>query len=186
MKNKLHTINEQELVKACKEGDVKAQMEIYKRYYKSMFNISLRILNNKEEAEDTMQESFLSAFQKLNTFLGEVTFGAWLKKIVLNRSLDMLKARKALISIDDTPELADEDISEDYVSYKNLSIEEVKEALCSLPEGYRVVLSLYLIEGYDHDEIAQILNITNSTSRTQYHRAKNKLIGILNEKKAVS
>ncbi|MFC2090096.1 RNA polymerase sigma factor [Bacteroidota bacterium] len=174
------------LLAACRKEDRKAQLEIYKRYYKAMYNIALRILNNTAEAEDAMQESFLKAFQKLETYSGEVTFGAWLKKIVINQSLDMLKVRKTLISIDSVAEMTEEDEGIDYLEYKDLSVNKIKEALYSLPEGYRVVLSLYLIEGYDHDEIAQILNINSATSRTQYHRAKKKLAATLNEIKAVS
>lgn len=174
------------LLAACKKQDNKAQLEIYKRYYKAMYNIALRILNNTAEAEDAMQESFLKAFQKLDTYSGEVTFGAWLKKIVVNHSLDLIKSKKAIISIDSVPEIPEEEDGTDYLEYKDLSVDSIKQALFSLPEGYRVVLSLYLIEGYDHDEIAQILNINSATSRTQYHRAKKKLAITLNEMKAVS
>lgn len=175
-----------ELINGCKNGDRKAQMEIYKRYYRAMYNISLRILNNTAEAEDVMQDSFLNAFQKLDTFSGEVTFGAWLKKIVVNRSLDLIKSKRALISLDNAQEIAEEEVAEDYLSFKEITSDKITRALFALPEGYRVVLSLYLIEGYDHDEIAQILGITTATSRTQYHRAKKKMATLLNELKAVS
>ena len=174
------------LIEACKEGDSKAQLEIYKRYYKSMYNVSLRILNNTAEAEDVMQESFLSAFQRLETFRGEVSFGAWLKKIVVNRSLDVLKVRKTLISIDSAQEIEDETAPEENFRQGELSIEKINKAIQELPEGYRIVLTLYLIEGYDHDEISQILGISNATSRTQYHRAKKQLATRLKELKAVS
>lgn len=186
MKDNIHNIEMNELISGCKLGDRKSQMEMYQRYYKAMYNISLRILNNTAEAEDVMQESFLKAFQKLDTYLGEVTFGAWLKKIVVNRSLDVLKARKALISIDQAPDIAEEEESEGYFEFKDLTMNVIKEALYTLPEGYRIAISLYLIEGYDHNEIAQILDITTATSRTQYHRAKRKLAEKLNELKAVS
>jgi RNA polymerase sigma-70 factor (ECF subfamily) len=174
------------LIEACKKGDSRAQVEIYKRYYKAMYNIALRMLNDTAEAEDVMQESFLSAFQKLDTFSGNVTFGAWLKKIVINKSLDVIKTRKALISLESVPELTEENGSENYLDYRELNIETVKRAIFELPDGYRVVLSLYLVEGYDHDEISEILGITNATSRTQYHRARKQLAKKLNELKAVS
>jgi len=176
----------EKLIEACKKGDSKAQLEVYKNYYKAMYNVALRIINDTAEAEDVMQESFLSAFQKLETFKGEVTFGAWLKKIVVNRSLDVIKTRKALISLESVAELPDDRGSESYLEYKDLNIELVKQAIQALPDGYRVVLSLYLIEGYDHDEISEILGITNATSRTQYHRARKQLVKKLNELKAVS
>lgn len=174
------------LIEACKKGDSRAQVEMYKRYYKAMYNIALRMLNDTAEAEDVMQESFLSAFQKMDTFSGTVTFGAWLKKIVINRSLDVIKARKALISLESVPELSDDNSSDNYLDYKELNIEMVKRAIFELPDGYRVVLSLYLVEGYDHDEISEILGISNATSRTQYHRARKQLAKKLNELKAVS
>lgn len=175
------------LINACRKGDSKAQYEIYKLYYKSMYNASLRILGNIAEAEDVMQEGFLSAFQKIATYKGEVSFGAWLKKIIVNRSLDIIKARKAVISIETTTVDITDESEKDYTEMPDeINIEMIKESIFSLPEGYRIVLSLYLLEGYDHDEISEILNITNATSRTQLHRAKKKLAELLNELKAVS
>jgi RNA polymerase sigma factor (sigma-70 family) len=151
-----------------------------------MYNIALRIINDTAEAEDVMQESFLKAFSKLDTFSGEVTFGAWLKKIVVNKSLDAIKTRKTLISLESVPELPDNSGSENYLDYRELNIDMVKQAIYRLPDGYRVVLSLYLVEGDDHDEISEILGISNATSRTQYHRARKHLAKKLNELKAVS
>lgn len=175
------------LINACRKGDSKAQFEIYKLYYKSMYNTAFRILGNSAEAEDVMQEGFLSAFQKIETYKGEVSFGAWLKKIIVNRSLDIVKARKAVISIETSPvDIADESATAFTEMPEEVNIEMIKEAIYALPEGYRIVISLYLLEGYDHDEISEILNITNATSRTQFHRAKKKLAEILHELKAVS
>ena len=171
----------QDLLDGCKEGDQKAQFQIYKLYYKAMYNTSLRIVNDRMEAEDIMQESFLSAFEKIDTYSGTVSFGAWLKKIVINRSLDTLGKRKAVFEdIDSHADIRDES---PYDSLRNQEVDvrvgEVKEAIEKLPDGYRVILSLYLLEGYDHDEIAEILKISSSTSRSQLSRAKQKLIGEL-------
>ena len=171
----------QDLLDGCKTGDQKAQFQIYKLYYKAMYNTSLRIVNNSMEAEDIMQESFLSAFEKIDTYSGTVSFGAWLKKIVINRSLDALGKKKAVFEdieshfgiMDNSPE---ESVRNEEIDAK---VEEVKEAIEQLPDGYRVILSLYLLEGYDHDEIAEILKISSSTSRSQLSRAKQKLIGEL-------
>ena len=171
----------QDLLDGCKLGDQKAQFQIYKLYYKAMYNTSLRIVNDTMEAEDIMQESFLSAFEKIETYSGTVSFGAWLKKIVINRSLDALGKRKAVFEdIESHAGLRDES-SDDMVKYEELDVkvEEVKEAIEQLPDGYRVILSLYLLEGYDHDEIAEILSISSSTSRSQLSRAKQKLISEL-------
>jgi len=172
----------QDLIDACSRGNAKAQFEIYKLYYKAMYNSCLRILNNTQEAEDVMQEAFLSAFDKIASYKGEVSFGAWLKRIVVNRALDYLKKNKIdCLPIDEKIyQLSDEEAyNEDLTIGKNIGA--IKKAIDQLPSGYRIVLSLYLIEAYDHEEIAEILNISASTSRSQYNRAKKKLIHILSQ-----
>lgn len=137
-----------------------------------MYNVSLRMVGNDVEAEDVMQESFLKAFTKLDTYRGEVSFGAWLKKIVINRSLDQLKKRK--VKFEELNEkIPDEETVQ--LSISEIQMEKLKKSIYSLPDGYRVVLSLYLLEGYDHEEIAQILGISNGSSRSQFLRAKLKL-----------
>jgi RNA polymerase sigma factor (sigma-70 family) len=171
----------QDLLDGCKVGDQKAQFQIYKLYYKAMYNTSLRIVNDTMEAEDIMQESFLSAFEKIDTYSGTVSFGAWLKKIVINRSLDALSKKKAIFEDIDYHIGIQDDSSEDILRKEEIDIkvEEVKEAINKLPDGYRIILSLYLLEGYDHDEIGEILSISSSTSRSQLSRAKQKLIAEL-------
>jgi len=173
----------QDLLDGCKEGDQKAQFQIYKLYYKAMYNTSLRIVNDRMEAEDIMQESFLSAFEKIDTYSGTVSFGAWLKKIVINRSLDTLGKRKAVFEDIDSHVGIRDDGPDDSLRSEEIDVRigEVKEAIEKLPDGYRVILSLYLLEGYDHDEIAEILKISSSTSRSQLSRAKQKLISELKE-----
>ena len=174
----------QDLLDRCKTGDQKAQFQVYKLYYKAMYNTSLRIVNDTMEAEDIMQESFLSAFEKIDTYSGTVSFGAWLKKIVINRSLDALNRRKAIFEdIDSHTGIRDES-SEDLIRKEetDVQVEEIKEAIGKLPDGYRIILSLYLLEGYDHDEISEILSISSSTSRSQLSRAKQRLIGELKKK----
>lgn len=174
----------QDLLDGCKTGDQKAQFKIYKLYYKAMYNTSLRIVNDTMEAEDIMQESFLSAFEKIDTYSGTVSFGAWLKRIVINRSLDALSRRKAIFEDIELHVGIRDESSDDVVRKEELDIkvEEVKEAIDRLPDGYRIILSLYLLEGYDHDEIAEILNISSSTSRSQLSRAKQKLIAEMKKK----
>jgi RNA polymerase sigma-70 factor (ECF subfamily) len=168
----------QDLLDGCKTGDQKAQFKIYKLYYKAMYNTSLRIVNDTMEAEDIMQEAFLSAFEKIDTYSGTVSFGAWLKRIVINRSLDALSRRKAIFEDIELYVGIRDESTEETVRKEELDVkvEEVKEAINRLPDGYRIILSLYLLEGYDHDEIAEILNISSSTSRSQLSRAKQKLI----------
>ncbi|MBL7970202.1 MAG: RNA polymerase sigma factor, partial [Prolixibacteraceae bacterium] len=147
-----------DVVEGCRKGDPKAQFELYRLYYKPMYNVCLRMVGNAVEAEDVMQEAFLKALTKIDTYEGKVSFGAWLKKIVINRSLDQLKKRKVKF------EELNEKIPDEQPAHFDLSeiqMEQLKKAIQQLPDGYRVVLSLYLLEGYDHEEIAQILGITN-------------------------
>ena len=177
MGNKYINIH-QNLLDRCLNGDQGAQFEIYRLYYKSMYNSSLRIVGVPEEAEDIMQESFLTAFRKLKTYNGEVSFGAWLKKIVINRSLDELRKRKVLFE-----ELHAElpVMSEPEPEVESITLEEVKSAINLLSDGYRTILSLILLEGYDHEEVSEILGIKNVTSRTQFSRARQRLKEILTE-----
>ncbi len=173
------------LIEECKKGSRKAQNEIYRRYYRAMFNASMRIVNNRFEAEDVMQEAFLKAFENMGQFRGEVTFGAWLKRIVINRSVDALRKMNKLPT-EPLENHAAEKFSEineqEYAEAGPGDIHRIKEEIFRLPEGYRIVLSLYLLEGYDHDEIGEILGISPSTSRSQYSRAKHKLLRNLKKK----
>ncbi|MRT94074.1 RNA polymerase sigma factor [Ancylomarina sp. 16SWW S1-10-2] len=170
----------QDLIDACRHGNAKSQFEIYRLYYKAMYNSCFRIINNTQEAEDVMQEAFLSAFDKINSYKGEVSFGAWLKRIVVNKALDFLKKNKidSLPLNDAISQLSEKEETQENSENEN-SVDDIKKAIKQLPSGYRIVLSLYLIEAYDHEEIGEILNISASTSRSQYNRAKKKLIQIL-------
>lgn len=178
MENKFLNIH-QDLIDKCKEKNQKAQFQIYKLYYQSMFNTCFRIVNKKSHAEDIMQEAFLIAFEKISTYSNEVSFGAWLKKIVVNKSLDHLRKQKyefetfeeEIHDFEDDIEIAETD--------NNKTAEKLKNIIQSLPDKYRIVFSLYHLEGYDHDEISKIMNITASTSRSQLTRAKQKIIEMM-------
>jgi len=169
-----------QLVVECKQGSKKACYELYRLYSKAMLNVAFRILNSMDEAEDVLQESFLDAFNKVKDFRQETTFGLWLKQIVVNRSINLLRKRKldwVQMESEQLENIPDEQpADEEEQEYK---VAQVKQAMQLLPEGYRIVLSLYLLEGYDHEEIGQILNITENTSRTQFLRAKRKLSEVL-------
>jgi len=163
------------LVEQSKKGDRKAQFALYNQYVDAMFQISLRMLNNRIDAEDILQESFVKAFKNLNQFKYESSFGAWLKRIVINNCINHIKKRKLKwVDIENVQIDVTEETGESKLNHLP-KIELIKEKIKELPDGFRVVLSLYLLEGYDHKEISQILNISESTSKTQYHRAKNKL-----------
>lgn len=171
-----------ELVAKCKRGDVQSYETLYRQYAKAMFNTSLRIVNNTFDAEDVLQESFASAFQHLDRFDYSSSFGAWLKRIVVNNSINVLRRRKlALIDIPESPANEIEEAEMPDEENIRLKVEEIKKAMSLLPNGYRSVLSLFLFEGYDYEEIGEILNISASTVRTQYHRAKQKLLHTLKQ-----
>lgn len=169
-----------DLVERCKKGDTRSYETLYQQYSKAMFNTSLRIVNNASDAEDVLQEAFMDAFRFLDNFNYKSTFGAWLKRIVINKSINVLRKRKADFVDIETATVAD--VPNDEVldeESMQLKIAEVKKAVTLLPTGYRTVLTLYLFEGYDHEEIAEIMRISESTVRTQYHRAKHKLLHII-------
>lgn len=150
-----------------------------------MFSICMRILNHVGEAEDVLQESFIDAFAKIADFRQDSTFGVWLKQIVVNKAINQIRSRKVqFVDIEDfgsdEHDIADfqsNSVNEEEIKFE---VERVKRAMEQLPEGFRVVLSLYLFEGYDHEEISKILGINESTSRTQYMRAKKRLLEIVN------
>lgn len=149
-----------------------------------MYNTSLRIVGDPDDAEDVMQEAFLKAFMKLRSYKAEVSFGAWLKRIVINQSLDFLRLKREMFSLNEQdPELVDPEAEEHGRDDIDTAIEaeRIRKAIYALPENYRIILSLILLEGYDHEEISEVLKISNGASRTQYHRAKKKLIEMLKD-----
>lgn len=164
------------LVELCRKGNSKAQYELYRLYAKAMYNTSLRIVGSREEAEDVLQEAFLDGFMKIDYFRGESTFGAWLKSIVVNKSIARLRSRRLYFEeIDLSRAEPAEDENEDFEEGVN-TIQILKMLMNKLSSGYRLVLSLYLFEGYDHKEISEILGISEVTSRSQFIRAKQRLL----------
>ena len=159
-----------ELIERCRQQDEKAQWELYETYYKAMYNTAVRLVTDRMEAEDIMQEAFLDAFRKIDTYRAEASFGAWLKRIVVNRSLNAVKRHRWMEDVDQIPEIVEETIDN-----PTWDIDAVKKGIAALPNGYRVILSLYLLEGYDHEEIAQVMKISAATSRSQFARAKVRL-----------
>lgn len=137
-------------------------------------------MNNRQEAEDMLQESFTEAFRSLPTFRFDSAFGAWLKRITINKCINALKRRKAeLVTVEKLPEYPDDgDAKEDL---PGLTVSQVQQAMEQLPEGYRVIFSLYLLEGYDHGEIGQIMGISEATSKSQYSRARQRMKEILTQ-----
>ncbi len=169
-----------DIIAACIRGERKAQNALYSQYANAMYNVALRIVNDVDEAQDVLQMSFVDAFKHLHQYNNTATMGSWLKRIVINRAISQLRKKKLMTESWDnqTHEFPDDTAP---IEESILSIEKIKSAMNEMPEGYRVVLNLYLIEGYDHGEIADILQISTSTSKTQYHRAKHKLRALLNK-----
>jgi RNA polymerase sigma factor (sigma-70 family) len=164
----------EDLIRQCRAGNRDAHFKLYKLYSRAMFNVCYRITGSEEDAEDALQDGFISAFKNLESYRGDATFGAWLKRIVVNKAINIIRKRKLeLLPDDDHWDVAEEEEPAEYKS--ELTVERVKAAIQQLPDGYRTVLSLYLLEGYDHQEIAEILGVTESTSKSQLNRAKNKL-----------
>ncbi|MBR9915257.1 MAG: RNA polymerase sigma factor [Algicola sp.] len=171
--------NIEQLLPLCKSGNQQAQMEVYNRYYKAMYNTSFRIVKNSFEAEDIMQDSFLTAFTKLDTLKEMKTFGAWLKRIVINNSIHHYKKSGQYedVRLDDViykVEDSDTDSNETY-DFNHVKANQVLETMNELKDNYRMSLTLHLIEGYDYDEICDIMNITSANCRTMISRAKNSL-----------
>lgn len=171
----------QDLIAESIKGNNRARYQLYELYSKAMFNVCYRMMNNREDAEDMLQEAFVQAFQKLETFRSESSFGTWLKTITVHACINALNKRKPdLKYIDDLHryEKAEEEPEDALYTTQN-----VLDAMNQLPEGGRIVFSLYLLEGYDHGEIAQILNITESTSKTQFMRAKRRVYELMKQTK---
>ncbi|WP_391594832.1 RNA polymerase sigma factor [Winogradskyella sp.] len=152
-------------------------MQLYNQYCNGMLIVALRFVKDTMEAEDIVQEAFIKAFTKLEQYKAEVSFGAWLKRIVINRCIDVLKSKKQrLIELEEHHlNVVDADYENDWNIDSEITIVDVKIAIESLPEKYKYVVMLYLMEGYDHKEISEILNISEVASRTQLSRGKQKL-----------
>ncbi len=163
----------QPVIDACKNNDAKAQMQLYDLYCDAMYTVALRYVKDSFTAEDVMQEAFIKAFKNMDAYKEEVTFGAWLKRIVINQSIDYLKKRKLeLISInEETTTLVDDD-HDNWNVASTISYQDIVNCIQQLKEKYRIVLTLFLLEGYDHGEISQILGISEVSSRTHLLRGK--------------
>lgn len=168
-------MDHKELIARCRKNDRKAQMELYKKYSRGMYFVAYRFFNDEFLAEEAMQESFIKAFTRLDQFTGDVTFGAWLKRIVINKSIDMLKARKLETTALNEQVIGTVEEFDNWEVTDNTTVEEVKKAIDSLPEKYRYPIHLFLLEGFDHNEISEVLNITAVSSRTLVHRGKKRL-----------
>jgi RNA polymerase sigma factor (sigma-70 family) len=146
-----------DIVEKCKQNDRKAQLKLYNQYCDGMFTVAMRFVKDTMEAEDIVQEAFIKAFAKLHQYKAEVTFGAWLKRIVINKSIDLLKSKKQqMLELDEVHlKVIDTDYENEWLVDDAITLDEVKEAIRKLPDKYQYVVMLFLIEGYDHQEVKQ-------------------------------
>lgn len=174
-----------DIIEKCKQNDRQAQLKLYNQYCNGMYCVARRFIDDTMEAEDVVQEAFIKAFSKLDQFKAEVTFGAWLKRIVINKSIDLLKSKKQrLVELEEVHlKVVDGDQKDVWLVEDDITVADVKAAIEKLPETYKYVVMLYLIEGYDHQEISEILNISEVASRTQLSRGKIKLQALLKHKR---
>lgn len=174
----LNNHNLEELIKLCKTGKQQAQLEIYNRYYKAMYNTAFRIVKNSYEAEDIMQDSFLTAFTKIESLKDDATFGSWLKRIVTNNSIYHYKKNSKYneVPLDDVLyKVEDNDGISSDEEFTNLKAKQVLNTMKSLKDNYRISLTLHLIEGYDYEEISEIMDMSYANCRTTISRAKESL-----------
>lgn len=171
------------IVEQCKQNNRKAQLQLYNQYCNGMYSVAKRFVKHDAEAEDVVQDAFIKAFTKLHQYNAEVTFGAWLKRIVVNTSIDALKSKKQrLVDLEDVHlKVVDTSDDDKWLVDDAVSMDEIKKAINQLSDKYRYVVMLFLIEGYDHQEISEILNITEVASRTQLYRGKLQLQNMLKE-----
>lgn len=171
------TLTHRDLIERCREGHRDAQFELYRLYSRAMYNTSLRMVQNAHDAEDLLQSVFIEVFTKLDSFRYESSIGAWIKRITINKCINFLKSRR--ITFQELTQNIDRVETPEQDHEPALPVERIVKAIHQLPDGYRVVFSLYAVEGYDHEEIAQILGVTEATSKSQYSRAKAKLRDVL-------
>ena len=160
--------NNRDLILLCKEGDRVAQYRLYKQYAHPMYNLCVRMVVDRMEAEDLLQEVFVKIFREIRRFRGECTPGAWMRRIVINHCLNHLRRKRIVFQNVESLEKEDEP---DEPDYPEVSPELINRSIGELPEGARVVLVLFLLEGYRHADIAAMLGISESTSKSQYRRA---------------
>jgi RNA polymerase sigma factor (sigma-70 family) len=163
---------ERELIEGCLKGDAQAQRELYEQYKVPLFRLCLRYASSREEAEDILQEGFLKVFSDLEQYRGTGALGAWMRRVVLNVALQHLRRQKQLpvtAELETIAELADDSVEQ---LFSQLRAKALVGLIQQLPPGYRTVFNLYVIEGYAHREIADMLSISENTSKSQLSKAK--------------
>ena len=171
-------MNTNQLIQKCKANNYKAQLEVYNAYKNMMFGSAIRILKSREEAEDVVQDCFIKGFQKIHQLKEDANLGAWLKRIVVNKSLDVVRDKKKITWVEETL-ILEKDVEQEDEIENDISIDFIKKCINLLKEKYSIILTLYLVEDYNHREIGEMLNIKESTVRNQYKRGKEQLLKLI-------
>jgi RNA polymerase sigma-70 factor (ECF subfamily) len=174
-------MTEDVLIQGCLRNDAAAQQELYYRYSPKMLSVCYRYAKNREDAEDMLQEGFIKVFTQIHQFQNRGALEGWIRRIIVHTCINNLKKNKKFSDSVDIIHAASIPVREENIP-SILQAKQVVECIRLLPMGYRTVLNLYAIEGYSHKEIAEILDIEESTSRSQYTRAKAMLEDILLKK----
>lgn len=162
---------ESDLIAACKKKDATAQKVIYERFYSRMFAVCLRYTGNRETARDIVQDGFVVLFDKVGTYAGLGSFEGWARKIFVNLSLSYLRKKDTLRYSEPIENTTGKAVTSGLI-LENISAGDIMRCIEQMPHGFRTIFNMYAIEGYSHNEIAEILNISEGTSRSQYSRAR--------------
>mgnify|MGYP000507125927 FL=1 len=176
-------MNHKEVIQKCKENDYSAQIEVYNTYKNMLYSSCYRILKNREDAEDIVHDAFIKGFKKIEQVADDVNIGAWFRRIAINTALDKIRKDKNTFLLEESKQLEDQIEEIDFDTEENISIDFIKECIHKLKDKYSVILVLYLIEDYNHREIAKQLNLKESTVRNQYARGKNQLLKMIQNNK---
>jgi len=172
MKLKKGLSDEEQLIAGCKEGKPWAQKEIFERYSGVMLSVCVRYVTDRETARDILQDGFIKLYTKIDTFSGSGSFAGWIRRIFVTTSLEYLRQNDALKHCASIEEYGNSIPDNDATVLDKISADDLMECIAKLPDGYRTVFNLYAIEGYSHPEIAEMLGINESTSRSQFMRAR--------------
>ncbi|MBM77460.1 MAG: hypothetical protein CL846_03185 [Crocinitomicaceae bacterium] len=176
---KLSANDIQNLVERCKKNNRLAQKELYEFYYSKMMGVALRYINDRDAASDVVQDGFIKAFSKISNYTSTGSFEGWLRRIVSNTAIDQIRKKKKESFLQNEEKIEAEDEIKEESIYENISMSEIVNAVGKLSDGYRSVFNLYVMEGYTHQEIGEILGISTGTSKSNYSKAKKKLKSIL-------
>lgn len=164
-------MKEIELIKACIKNDRTAQNELFRKYKDTLFFTSLKYCRNQADAEDNLHDSFITIFKKIKTYKGKGSFEGWMKRITIYKAIDKYKAQKP-VNIEINKNLLEGAFDVEIETDDDITLDQILQLIQELPDQYRLVFNLYQMDGFSHKEIASVLNISEGTSKSNYHRAK--------------